>query len=44
MLDGRFADDPFLRGLLGYRWGAADSVREWRERHGAGAAAERAEA
>ncbi len=30
MLGGRHADDPFLRGLLGYEWSTADSVLDWR--------------
>lgn len=33
MLNGRYKDDPFLAGLLGYRWGAADSVIDWRRSH-----------
>jgi hypothetical protein len=33
MMNGRFRDDPFLAGLLGYRWETADSVLEWRQRH-----------
>jgi hypothetical protein len=33
MMDGRYQDDPFLAGLLGYRWGAADSVLAWRTSH-----------
>ena len=33
MLNGRYQDDPFLAGLLGYRWGAADSVLAWRTSH-----------
>lgn len=33
MMNGRFADDPFLSGLLGYRWQTADSVIQWRQEH-----------
>ncbi len=33
MLDGRYKDDPFLAGLLGYRWDVADSVIAWRKAH-----------
>ncbi|MCC3245038.1 phytanoyl-CoA dioxygenase family protein [Methylocystis sp. WRRC1] len=33
MMGGRFADDPFLSGLLGYRWQTADSVIQWRREH-----------
>lgn len=33
MLDGKHSDDPFLRKLLGYQWGAADSVLAWRREH-----------
>lgn len=30
MLGGKHSDDPFLRKLLGYEWGVADSVLAWR--------------
>jgi len=30
MLQGRYENDPFLRGYLGYRWNPAASVVEWR--------------
>jgi len=30
MLKGRYADDPELRKILGYEWGPADSVLQWR--------------
>ena len=33
MLDGKYRDDPFLAGLLGYRWDVADSVIGWRRAH-----------
>jgi ectoine hydroxylase-related dioxygenase (phytanoyl-CoA dioxygenase family) len=33
MMNGRYRDDPFLSGLLGYRWEAADSVLAWRKAH-----------
>lgn len=33
MMNGRYRDDPFLAGLLGYRWEAADSVLAWRHAH-----------
>lgn len=33
MMNGRYADDPFLSGLLGYRWQTSDSVIEWRREH-----------
>jgi hypothetical protein len=33
MMDGRYRDDPFLAGLLGYRWESADSVLAWRTAH-----------
>ncbi|OAI11578.1 MULTISPECIES: phytanoyl-CoA dioxygenase family protein [Methylomonas] len=33
MMNGRFKDDPFLAGLLGYRWETADSVLAWRQSH-----------
>lgn len=33
MMDGRFKDDPFLAGLLGYRWETSDSVLDWRQSH-----------
>jgi ectoine hydroxylase-related dioxygenase (phytanoyl-CoA dioxygenase family) len=33
MMDGRYRDDPFLAGLLGYRWETADSVLAWRTAH-----------
>ncbi|MBJ7414013.1 MAG: hypothetical protein JHC88_00860 [Niveispirillum sp.] len=33
MMNGRFADDPFLSGLRGYRWQTADSVIQWRQEH-----------
>lgn len=33
MMNGRFKDDPFLAGLLGYRWETADSVLAWRQAH-----------
>jgi ectoine hydroxylase-related dioxygenase (phytanoyl-CoA dioxygenase family) len=33
MMGGRFKDDPFLAGLLGYRWDVADSVLAWRSAH-----------
>lgn len=33
MMNGRFKDDPFLAGLLGYRWETSDSVLEWRRSH-----------
>ncbi|HWS55145.1 MAG TPA: phytanoyl-CoA dioxygenase family protein [Pyrinomonadaceae bacterium] len=31
MLGGKFSDDPFLRGLLGYDYETGESVRQWRE-------------
>lgn len=33
MMNGRFKDDTFLAGLLGYRWETANSVLAWREGH-----------
>lgn len=33
MLGGRHREDPFLAGLLGYRWEVADSVLAWRQSH-----------
>lgn len=33
MLNGKYQDDPFLSGFLGYRWGASDSVIAWRQAH-----------
>jgi ectoine hydroxylase-related dioxygenase (phytanoyl-CoA dioxygenase family) len=30
LLDGRHADDPFLRRYLGYQWNPASSVTTWR--------------
>jgi ectoine hydroxylase-related dioxygenase (phytanoyl-CoA dioxygenase family) len=33
MMNGRYKDDPFLAGLLGYRWETADSVLLWRQNH-----------
>jgi ectoine hydroxylase-related dioxygenase (phytanoyl-CoA dioxygenase family) len=33
MMNGRYRDDPFLAGLLGYRWETADSVLAWRTEH-----------
>ena len=33
MMNGRFENDPFLAGLLGYRWETSDSVLAWRQRH-----------
>jgi ectoine hydroxylase-related dioxygenase (phytanoyl-CoA dioxygenase family) len=33
MMNGRFKDDNFLAGLLGYRWETADSVLAWRQKH-----------
>jgi ectoine hydroxylase-related dioxygenase (phytanoyl-CoA dioxygenase family) len=33
MLNGKYRDDPFLAGLLGYRWETADSVLAWRTGH-----------
>ncbi|MRV71402.1 phytanoyl-CoA dioxygenase family protein [Duganella sp. FT92W] len=33
MLNGKHKDDPFLAGLLGYRWETADSVLAWRNAH-----------
>jgi ectoine hydroxylase-related dioxygenase (phytanoyl-CoA dioxygenase family) len=33
MMGDRYRDDPFLSGLLGYRWEAADSVLAWRRSH-----------
>jgi len=33
MLDGKYREDPFLAGLLGYRWDVADSVIAWRRAH-----------
>jgi ectoine hydroxylase-related dioxygenase (phytanoyl-CoA dioxygenase family) len=32
MLNGRHADDPELRRILGYEWGPADSVLDWRSK------------
>lgn len=33
MMNGRFKEDSFLAGLLGYRWETADSVLSWRQSH-----------
>nr|WP_315472187.1 phytanoyl-CoA dioxygenase family protein [uncultured Undibacterium sp.] len=33
MMNGRFKDDAFLSGLLGYRWETADSILSWRQGH-----------
>ncbi len=33
MMNGRFKEDTFLAGLLGYRWETADSVLSWRQSH-----------
>ncbi|HEX8173194.1 MAG TPA: phytanoyl-CoA dioxygenase family protein [Thermoanaerobaculia bacterium] len=39
MLNGKFSDDPFLRGLLGYDSETADSAHAWREKRIAAAMA-----
>ncbi len=33
MLKGKYRQNPFLAGFLGYRWETADSVIDWRKSH-----------